>query len=83
MIMLVYFAEENVANGPAAYSTLKLDTSSDFPIKLNEALLGLHCSFNCTLPDPVLSRFLSQVLITREYMALQTLSLLLLLGNIL
>lgn len=37
MIMLVYFAEENVANGPAAYSTLKLDTSSDFPIKLNEA----------------------------------------------
>ena len=39
MIMLVYFAEENVANGPAAYSTLKLDTSSDFPIKLTEASL--------------------------------------------
>lgn len=39
MIMLVYFAKKNVANGPAAYSTLKPDTSSDFPIKLNEAWL--------------------------------------------
>lgn len=31
MIMLVYSAIKNRANGPAAYSTLKPETSSDSP----------------------------------------------------
>lgn len=31
MMMLAYSARKNSANGPAAYSTLKPDTSSDSP----------------------------------------------------
>lgn len=39
-IMLVYSAIKNKANGPAAYSTLKPDTSSDSPsVKSNGARL--------------------------------------------
>ena len=32
VIILAYFAMKNKANGPAAYSTLKPDTSSDSPL---------------------------------------------------
>lgn len=40
MMMLVYSAMKNRANGPAAYSTLNPDTSSDSPsVKSNGARL--------------------------------------------
>lgn len=40
MMMLMYSAMKNIANGPAAYSTLKPDTSSDSPsVRSNGARL--------------------------------------------
>lgn len=40
MMILAYSARKNNANGPAAYSTLKPDTSSDSPsVKSNGARL--------------------------------------------
>ena len=39
MMMMAYSVKKNIANGPAAYSTLKPERSSDFPIKSNEAWL--------------------------------------------
>ena len=39
ILMLVYSARKNMAKGPAAYSTLKLDTSSDSPVKSKGARL--------------------------------------------
>ena len=39
-IMLAYSAKKNMANGPAAYSTLNPETSSDYPsVRSNGARL--------------------------------------------
>ena len=40
MMMLAYSAKKNIANGPAAYSTLNPETSSDSPsVRSNGARL--------------------------------------------
>ena len=44
MIMFVYSAMKNRANGPVAYSTLKPDTSSDSPsVRSNGAVCFCEC----------------------------------------
>ena len=44
MIIFAYSAIKNRANGPAAYSTLKPDTSSDSPsVRSNGAVCFCEC----------------------------------------